>query len=84
MYRIADDRAEVLQFEVLKESLATGIPLKDLKLKKNILITYIMRGGRLIFPSGNDRIVPGDHLIAVTTERSYDEIDDLLEGQGRA
>jgi trk system potassium uptake protein TrkA len=79
MYRIADGRAEALQFEVLKESRATGIPLKDLKLKKDILIAYIIRGNQLIFPTGDDEIHPGDHLIAVTTECNFDEIDDLLE-----
>ena len=83
MYRIGNGRAEALQFEVLKESAATGIPLKHLKLKKNILITYIIRGGRLIFPTGNDEIYPGDHLIAVTTECNFDEIDDLLVDEAR-
>ncbi len=83
MYRIADDKAEALQFEVLKDSRATGKPLKDLKLKKNILITYIVRGKQLIFPTGNDEIHPGDHIIAVTTERNFDEIDDLLVDEAR-
>ncbi|NLO47773.1 MAG: Trk system potassium transporter TrkA [Clostridiales bacterium] len=79
MYRIADGRAEALQFEVLKKSRATGIPLKKLKLKKGILIAYIIRQNQLIFPTGDDEIHPGDHLIAVTTECNFDEIDDLLE-----
>jgi len=79
MYRIVDERVEALQFEVLKGSRATGIPLKDLKLKKSILITYIIRGKQQIFPGGNDEIRVGDHVIAVTTERNFDEIDDLLE-----
>ncbi len=83
LYRIADGRAEALQFEVLKDSRATGIPLKKLKLKNNILIPFIIRGGRLVFPTGNDEINPGDHLIAVTTERNFDEIDDLLVDEAR-
>lgn len=83
MYRIGDGRVEALQFEVIKDSFATGIPLKDLKLKKNILITYIIRGKRLIFPTGADEIHPGDHLIAVTTEHNFDEIDDLLVNEAR-
>ena len=71
-------RVEALQFEY-EGSRATGIPLKDLKLKKSILITYIIRGKQQIFPGGNDEIRVGDHVIAVTTERNFDEIDDLLE-----
>jgi len=83
MYRIGDGRVEALQFAVLKDSFATGIPLKDLRLKPNILITYIIRGNQLIFPTGNDEIYPGDHLIAVTTECNFDEIDDLLVDEAR-
>lgn len=82
MYRIVDG-VEALQFEVLKDSAATGIPLKDLRLKKNILITYIVRREKLIFPGGNDVIKPGDRIIAVTTESDFDEIDDLLEDGAR-
>ncbi len=83
MYRIIDGRVEALQFEVLKNSFATGIPLNALKLKKNILIAYIVRKNQLIFPTGNDEIRPGDHLIAVTTEHNIEEIDDLLEAGAR-
>ncbi len=83
MYRIGDGHVEALQFEVLKDSRATGIPLKDLKLKNNILIPYIIRGSELIFPTGDDKIHPGDHLIAVTTECNFDEIDDLLTDEAR-
>ncbi len=83
MYRMVDGRVEALQFEVLKSSRATGIPLKNLTLKKNILIAYIVRGNQLIFPTGDDEILPGDHLIAVTTEHDFDEVDDLLLDEAR-
>lgn len=78
MSRIADGRVEVLQFEVLNISAVTGITLKNLQLKQNLLIAYIVRGQQLLFPGGDDVILPGDHVIVVTTERDFDEIDDLL------
>ena len=83
MYKIADGRVEALQFEVLKNSHATGIPLKHLKLKENILIAYIIRDNKLIYPTGDDKIHPGDHLIAVTTACNFDEIDDLLMDEAK-
>lgn len=83
MYRIVDGRVQALQFIVLKKSFATGIPLKDLRLKKNVLIVYIIRDNRLIFPTGDDEIRPGDRLIAVTTMHVVDEVDDLLEDEAR-
>lgn len=83
LFRLVDGSVQALQFVVLKESFATGIPLKDLKLKKNILIAYIIRDEQLIFPTGDDEILPGDHLIAVTTTQFIDEVDDLLEDEAR-
>ena len=78
MHRIADDRIEVLQFEVFTDSAMTGTPLKNLQLKKNILIAYIIRGNQLIYPGGEDTVCPGDRVIAVTFEHDFDEVDDLL------
>lgn len=83
MYRVADGRVEVLQFEVLNNSAVTGTPLKNLKLKKDILIAYIIRGDQLIYPGGDDMIRPGDHVIAVTFEHEFDEVDDLLIDEAR-
>ena len=83
MYRIADDRTEVLQFEVMRSSAVVATPLKKLPLKKNILIAYIVRGDELIYPGGDDMIFPGDHVIAVTFEHDFDEVDDLLTDEAR-
>jgi trk system potassium uptake protein TrkA len=83
LYRIADGHAEVLQFEVLKGSAIVATPLKKLRLKKNILIAYIIRGDELIYPGGDDMIFPGDHVIAVTFEHDFDEVDDLLIDEAR-
>ncbi len=83
LYRIADDRVEVLQFEVLKGSAVVATPLRKLQLKNNILIAYLVRGDELIYPGGDDMIFPGDHVIAVTFEHDFDEVDDLLVDEAR-
>ncbi|NLA87085.1 MAG: Trk system potassium transporter TrkA [Clostridiales bacterium] len=83
LYRIVDDRVEVLQFEVLRSSAVVDIPLRELQLKNNILIAYLVRGDELIYPGGDDMIFPGDHVIAVTFERDFDEVDDLLVDEAR-
>jgi len=73
----------VLQFEVMRSSAVVATPLKKLPLKKNILIAYIVRGDELIYPGGDDMIFPGDHVIAVTFEHDFDEVDDLLTDEAR-
>ncbi len=78
LYRILDDRVEVLQFEVLSGSAVIGIPIKELKIKSDFLIAYIVRDEKLIYPTGDDKIQAGDHVIAVTFEHDFDELDDAL------
>lgn len=77
-FRFADNSAEAMQFKVGGRSKVINIPLVDIKLKPNILIAFIIRKHQLIFPKGSDMIKPGDEVIIVTTNKAYDEIDDIL------
>jgi trk family potassium uptake protein len=79
LYRLADNQVEALQFRVQKNSAICGIPLSELKTKSNLLIAFIVRGQQLIYPAGNDTIEPFDKVIVVTTEKDFDDINDILE-----
>ena len=76
---MANNQAEAMQFEVGSESKIINIPLIDLKLKDDLLIAFIVRGDDLLFPTGADRILPGDKVIVVTTRKVLDEIDEILK-----
>ena len=78
LYHILDDRAEALEFSVRTPSEITDIPLADLKLKDNLLICYINRGGRIFLPGGTDQIQVGDTVIVVTTVPGLQDIRDIL------
>jgi len=78
LYRIADNKVEALQFLVKKDSRVIGITLNELNTKNNLLVAYIIRENKLIFPSGDDSICEGDHVIIVTTYKAFDDIDDIL------
>ena len=56
-----------------------NIPLKDLKLKPNILITAIIRGSKSIIPDGSSRILPGDHAVIVTAAGRLQSLDSIVE-----
>ena len=77
LYRILDERVEVLEFKVRPDSKITGKPLMELKLKKNLLVCAILRKGRVITPGGKDEILPGDNVIIVTTELGLKDVDDI-------
>src|SRR5699024_3558584 len=79
LYRIADNKVEALQFLVKKGSQVIGKTFNELNIKENVLVAYIIRGKELIFPSGEDRIYAGDHVIVVTTYKRFDDIDDILK-----
>ena len=79
LYRVADDKAEALEFLVDTKSRVIDIPLAELKTKKNLLIAGIIRHGDVIFPGGSDVIKQGDIVIVVTTNKYINELDGILE-----
>lgn len=79
LYRLYDDRIEALEFKIKDNPRLTGIPIQEMKLKKNLLIGCITRNNQLIIPSGQDMILPGDTIIVVTTILGLKDAQDILE-----
>lgn len=79
LYHMFDYRAEAIEFRVDEESDVTGIPLKDLSLKKDLLVSFIYRNGSVRIPSGQDAIEVGDTVMIVTTHTGFDDIKDILK-----
>lgn len=78
LYHMFDSRAEAIEFLVEEESEVTNIPLMNMNLKKNLLVSCIHRNGRIIIPSGTDSILVGDTVVVVTTHTGFDDIQDIL------
>lgn len=76
---IMDGKAEALEFNINEKSPVLNTPLEEMKLKKNILIACINRGGRIVIPRGRDIIMKGDTVIVVTTHKGFKDISDILE-----
>ena len=79
LYHLFDYRTEAIEFHIKGESDLTNKPLKDLKLKDNVLIGCINRDGHIIIPGGNDCIKPNDSVIIVTTHTGFDDIREILK-----
>lgn len=80
LYKLLNGRLEALEFRVRKDYDFLGIPLKDLRLKKNLLVACIYRNNKVIVPGGNDCLMKGDSVIVVTTGRKLQEFADIAEG----
>lgn len=78
LYKLMDDRAEAIEFKVSDDAPVLGVPLKDLKLKKNILIGGIIRGRKAIIPSGNDAIQPDDRVVVIASGILLNDLADIV------
>lgn len=78
LYKLMDSRVEALEFMVEDTPGLTGVQLQDLKLKKNLLLCCINRGGELITPTGQDCLLSGDSVIIVTTHLGLKRLADIL------
>lgn len=80
LYHIVGNQVEAIEFKVTNpiEDL-TGIPLKDVKLKKNILICGIIRKRDLIIPDGRSIISLGDTVIVICKDYHFSDLEDILE-----
>ncbi len=79
LYKIVDQQVEAVEFHVGEGQELTGIPLKKLPLRKNLLLACIVRGGRLIIPGGDDEILPGDNVIIITNHQILRNLGDMIE-----
>ena len=79
LYKLVGGKAEALEFRVSETSKLCGVPLQELKLRENLLIGCIGRGGQIIIPSGQDTIEPGDTVVVVTSVTGLNELDDILD-----
>lgn len=78
LYKLADGRAEAMEFKITDAAGCTGAPLKDLKLKPNVLISALIRDGRIILPDGSTELSPGDHAVVVAEAGRVKNIDDII------
>ncbi|XQN75799.1 Trk system potassium transporter TrkA [Streptococcus oralis] len=79
MHHLANGQIETLQFQIKEANKMTAKPLSQLKLKKGVLIAAIIRKGKTIFPTGEDRLEVGNQLLVTTLLPNITKIYDLIE-----
>jgi trk system potassium uptake protein TrkA len=81
LYKLCDDRAEALEFDVSRDFSLLGIPFasEKFKLKPNTLIASIVRRGKVIYPHGASTLEVGDSVIVVTTNLQLSELNDIVD-----
>ncbi|MBO4905172.1 MAG: Trk system potassium transporter TrkA [Lachnospiraceae bacterium] len=78
LYKIAQGRAEALEFRVRNESAIVGKPLMDLSIKPDVIIACITRDKKVIIPSGQSTIERDDLVVVVSVSRGLNDLEDIL------
>ena len=80
VHTIADGQAEAMEFLVDGKTRHCGEPLKNLKLKKGVLVVCIAKGARTEIPNGDSYFNSGDIVYIVTgKEKSIYQLNDIFE-----
>jgi len=78
LYSLMDGSVEALEFAVNEDFKELNVPLKELRLKPEILLAGILRGSRTIIPTGNDVILPNDNVIVIAARARLCDLSDIL------
>ncbi len=78
LYKIAQGRAEALEFMVRDDSKVVGRPLMELNIRPGVLVACITKGNNSIIPNGHSVIEKGDLVVVISSERGLDDLEDIL------
>ncbi len=79
VHTIADGQAEAIEFVVEANTKHIGEPLKNIRLKKNILVASITHGRNFITPNGDAVYQTGDRIVLVSPAgQAIQELNDIF------
>ena len=78
LYRLMDGKIEFIEFKIDRDDPNLEVPLKDLKLKQDILLGCIIRDGSTIIPHGEDMLKAGDTALVATINRQIARLEDIF------
>lgn len=80
LYRFAKNTAEAIEFEVQKEFIGIGKKLKDINLKKDIVVAFVIRDNKVIIPNGTTTFEKGDRVIIISSaEKNLSKLDEIIQ-----
>lgn len=79
LYHLVGNQVEAIEFRV-KDRIPNlvGVPLRDVQLKKNILICAIIRKREIVVPDGSAVVELGDSVVIVSKEHHFSRLKDIL------
>jgi len=82
VYRLINGKIEAVEFIIRENTSYTDTPIKDMKLKDDLLIACIVRKRKIIIPDGEELLKVGDSVIIVTTCHRFKDLKDIFKVEG--
>jgi trk system potassium uptake protein TrkA len=79
VYSIGDNEAELIEAQVLSTSPIAGRPVREIDFPGGVLLGAVMKGDRVLKPSGDMRIDAGDVIALFTLRDDVPEVERLLQ-----
>ena len=79
MYKIANERAEALLFNVGDNPLFAEKKIRELPLRSGVLIAAIVRAKNVLIPDGNTTLKKDDEIVVVSTGKQILALEDVVE-----
>lgn len=79
LYRLVDGQLEFIEINVDEQDANLNLPLKQLKIKRNVLLAGLIREGRMIIPNGDDVLKPNDVALIASVGQQIARLEDIYE-----
>ncbi|SPF80410.1 Trk system potassium transporter TrkA [Pseudoprimorskyibacter insulae] len=79
VYSVGDAEAEVIEAEVLSTSPIAGQPVRDIDFPEGVLVGAILKGDKVLKPSGTLRVEEGDKIVLFALAKDVPEVERLLQ-----
>lgn len=79
LYKLLGGKVEAVEFIAAANTKFLDKPLKDLHLKKGLLVAAIAREGKTVIPDGSTSILAGDRVIVMAKSLFLQNLDDILQ-----
>ena len=79
MYKIADGKAEAMEFVANASTRHLGVPLRDLRIKRDVLLAVVIHKGKIVIPEGSTVMAEGDTVILISLDPNILDLNDIFE-----
>ncbi len=79
LYKLMDSSAEAAEFIAHEGARGIGIALRDLRLRRGVLVAGIIRDRKPMIPTGDDMILDGDRVVVIASGMCLRDLSDIFE-----